>query len=289
MSSTLPPALKFFEGSIGGEFFSRLLRASHCRACASLHLQNPTFLDVLCHPSFRTFLLEVFAVCGLRGVIGDVDPFSRRLESFQFDDVAVRTLSLEVRCDILCQLRFVLNGIASAFFQERQSHGRRFRVRLDGVDIKWHEKVIPLFTIDGLRFADVFRHPLFVAFVSSIGGEAHGIDGAVSCYVGPTFFHFMSSFISWGNETEHVEALRIFDELDKSCLPDSVTIPFSQIRHHSAGSAAYTFRKCNDTSWSISSDDYGLSHPVFQFLLDCYRKGPLFRENLDDDIGAPES
>lgn len=278
--------LSFFGGSVGGEVFSRLLRASHCKSCAAFHLQCPTFVGVVCDPAFHEFLMELYASSDLREVVGGVDAFSRRLESYTFAEVPSNSIPLPVQCDILCQLRFVMDGIAEAFFVEVASLGQKFRRRRNGGDIDWVGKVVPLLSFDGLRFGAVFRHPYFSSFISSIGNEPHGSDGTIDSFVGPTFLHFMASFRA-SNEEDQVEALRCFDLADRSSVDPGV-LPLSQIRHASSGSPSYSFRKAFDSSWVCDSESYSVSSPAFRFLLECFRSGPEYRVGDSDDIGAPD-
>ena len=69
-----------------GEFVSRLLRASHCRSCVSLHLSAPTFIDAMSEPSIREFLLLLHKALKLETVIGSPDVLSWGVESYRFDD-----------------------------------------------------------------------------------------------------------------------------------------------------------------------------------------------------------
>ena len=277
--------LSFFGGSIGGEVFCRLLRASHCESCAAFHLRCPTFVGVVCDPLFREFLMEVYASSSVRDVVGGVDAFSRSVESYTFAEVPSNSIPLSVKCDVLCQLRFVMDGIAEAFFVEVSSFGRKYRRRRNGGDIDWVGKVVPLLSFDGLRFGAVFRHPYFCSFISSIGNEPHGSDGAIDSYLGPTFLHFMASFRA-SNEVDQVEALRCFDLADRRSLDPGV-LPLSQIRDPSSGAPSYSFRRAFDSSWVCDSASYSASSPVFRFLLDCFRSGPEYRIGDLDDIGAP--
>lgn len=281
-----PSALSFFDGPIGGEVFCRLLRASHCKSCAAIHLQCPTFVGAVCDPAFRNFLLDLYATSNVRGVVGGVDAFSRRLELYTFGDVSSEAIPLPVKCDIHCQLRFVMSGIAEAFFVEVSSFGGKIRRRRNGSDVDWVGRVVPLLSLDGLRFGAVFRHPYFYSFLSSIGNEPHGPDGTIDSYVGPSFLHFMASFRS-SNEDDQVVALRCFDMADRASVEAGV-LPVSQIRHSSGGAPSFYFRRAFDSSWVCDGDTYAASSPVFRFLLDCFRSGPEFRSGDADDIGAPD-
>ena len=285
-SSPFDFLLDFLRGSVGGEFFCRLYRATDCPACTSHQLQTPTFRDIINDPSFRVFLERLFVACQLSDVVGPLHPFSRNLERVDLFNHTPLPLPLAVRCDITCQLRLVIDRIASAFFVVRPYAGRTARIPLRGSEIKWETEVVPIFSLPGVRFADVFRHPYFCGFVSSIGMDAHGTEGSVECFVGPTFLHYIA-FCRSNNEESHLAAIRAFDEADKSSLP-SDTVPFSQIRDSACGSAAYFFRKKYDTSWNVDGETYGKKSPVFKYLLDSYRSGPMFRPDVVDDIGAPD-
>ena len=282
------PLFEFFRGPVGGELFCRLYRASHCRSCASHHLQTATFLDIVNEPSFRTFLDELFVACKLSDTIGSLDPFSRNLERVQLVTDSTPPLPLVERCDISCQFRVVIDKIATAFFAVRLYLGHRSRVPLSGSVIDWRGSVAPIFAMSGLRFADVFRHPHFCSLVGSIGSEPHGYDGAVDSFVGPTFLHFMACCLSDDQESQLV-AIRAFDEADKKSLPSSDSVPFSQSRDPSCGSAAYYYWKRVGYSSSVSSEAFAEYSPVFRYLLSSYRSGPMFRHGVEDDVGAPDS
>lgn len=277
---------EFFRRPVGGELFCRLYRASHCRSCAAHHLQTPTFLDIVNDPSFRSFLEELFDACKLSDIIGSLDPYSRNLERIQLVSDSTPPLSLAVRCNISCQFRMVIDKIATAFFTVRFFVGHRRRVALSGSDIDWRGLVAPIFSMSGLRFADVFRHPHFCSLVASIGSEPHGYDGAVDCYVGPTFLHYMA-WCCTDDEESHLVAIRAFDEADKQSLPSPATVPFSQSRDPSCGSAAYYYWKRVGVSSNTSSEAFAESSPVFRYLLTSYRSGPMFRHDVEDDVGAP--
>ena len=281
------PPFDFLRGSVGGEFFCRLYRATDCPSCASHHLQTPTFRDIISDPSFRAFLDHLFAAYQLSDVVGALCPFSRNLERVDLFKHTSLSVPLAVRCEITCQFRLVIDRIASAFFAVRSYSGRTSRIPLRGSEIKWETEVVPIFSLPGLRFADVFRHPYFCSFVSTIGSDAHGTEGSVQCFVGPTFLHYMV-FCRSNNEESHLVAIKAFDDADKSSLPTSDTVPFTQIRDPASGSAAYHFRKKFDTSWNVDGESYGKESPVFKFLLDSYRSGPMFRSDVEDDIGAPD-
>lgn len=281
------PPFDFLRGSVGGEFFCRLYRATDCPSCASHHLQTPMFRDIINDPSFRVFLEHLFAACKLSDVVGALCPFSRNLERVDLFKHSSTLVPLADRCEITCQLRLVIDRIASAFFVVRSYSGRTSRIPLRGSEIKWETEVVPIFSLPGLRFADVFRHPYFCSFVSTIGSDAHGTEGSVQCFVGPTFLHYMV-FCRSKNEDSHLAAIRAFDKADKSSLPTSDTVPFSQIRDSACGSAAYYFRKKHGTSWNVDGETYGKESPVFKYLLDSYRSGPMFRPDVVDDIGAPD-
>lgn len=283
---TMNSPFDYFRGSVGGEFFCRLYRATDCPSCASHHLQTPTFRDIINDPSFREFLERLFDTCQLSDVVGSLHPFSRNLERVDLFKDTSSSLPLAVRCEITCQFRLVIDRIASAFFVVRSYAGRTSRIPLRGSEINWETEVVPIFSLPGLRFADVFRHPYFCSLVSSIGSDAHGTEGSVQCFVGPTFLHYMV-FCRSTNEEGHLAAIRAFDEADKSSLP-SGSVPFSQIRDAACGSAAYYFRKTHDPSWNVDGETYGQKSPVFKYLLDSYRDGPSFRPDVEDDIGAPD-
>ena len=223
-SSPFDFLLDFLRGSVGGEFFCRLYRATDCPACASHQLQTPTFRDIINDPSFRVFLERLFVACQLSDVVGPLHPFSRNLERVDLFNHTPLPLPLAVRCDITCQLRLVIDRIASAFFVVRPYAGRTARIPLRGSEIKWETEVVPIFSLPGVRFADVFRHPYFCGFVSSIGMDAHGTEGSVECFVGPTFLHYIA-FCRSNNEESHLAAIRAFDEADKSSLPSDTHSP----------------------------------------------------------------
>jgi hypothetical protein len=220
MASSIDISL-FPDRYVCGEFVSRLLRASHCRSCVSLHLLAPTFIDAMSDPSIREFLLLLHKVLKLETVIGSPDVLSWGVESYRFDDSLDAHLSAGDRRAVLCQLRYVMSHVADIFYEVEFANGKRQRRRRVGNEIAWKEKVIPLLESVDLRFYDVFRHRCIHYFLSSIGDDNHGRSRSGCVFGGaePTFLHFMASFKADDEvDSGQLDVFKLYDLLDAESL-----------------------------------------------------------------------
>ena len=285
MSRSIPPHLSFLGSDVGREFFCRLWRGSHCGSCFTKQQLSASMEGIFSDPAFRMFLKEIYVLWDMESHVGDLDTFSRRLESPVFLDSLDSSLSLEDRCSILCHFRLAMSKIVDAFYVVEEYHGSRFRRRRAGSDIDWKNAVLPLFTGGCTFFREIYRHPYFCSLISSIADEPHGSAGGVTGYTGETLLHFLVS-VRASSEDDQVAVLRAIDAADRaSQRPNDVLL--SQDRVDEIGSAAYYFRKQFDIDKTAPWERFYSESAVFRFLLNSYRDGPLYSSNDADDIGAP--
>jgi len=274
----------FARTPVGREFFRRLWLASDCRLCAEFQLTSSCFVDVVISDAFRHVVIDF---CRSRGIFFStvgVDSISRSLEHPNSFHTIGRDGGLEERCVAMHSMRSIIYSIDSLFFLRRGSS--LFRVRKSGDDVAWRESVIPLLSSCDC-FRDIFRHSRFAEFIRSLAFNAHGPGAAAAGRVEVSMLYFMSSF-SCEDEVDQLAALDLFHRKDVSSMA-LLELPMSQWRDPCHGSAAYVYRLCFDSSPDSDSDSFALVSPVFRFLRDCFRSGPLYDRSILDDYGRPLS
>ena len=118
---------------VGKEFFRRLWLSNHCRLCASSHLANPSFVEIILSSEFHSFIVGLCRTHSIFVSSSGVDPISRSLESSRsFCDLSP-SLSLADRCVIVDVIRRAVYGIDRIFFFRRPNSS--FRIRRSGSDI----------------------------------------------------------------------------------------------------------------------------------------------------------
>lgn len=276
----------FARSPVGKELFRRLWLASDCRFCADLHLSSSCFVDVVTSDAFR---LAVVDFCRSENVFlsaDGVDSISRSLEHPDtFGSLhVVETGGVDERCVAMTAFRSIIYGLDRLFFVRRGSS--LFRVRRSGNEIAWRDSVVPLLTSCGC-FRDVFRHRRFADFIRSLSFNPHGPGAAAAGRIEVSMLHFMSAFQA-DEQEDQVAALDAFHRLDLSSMV-LFELPMSQWRDPCSGSAAHIHRCLFDTSPDSSSDSFALVSPVFSFLRNCFRSGPLYDRSVSDDYGQPLS
>lgn len=274
----------FARTPVGKEFFRRLWLASDCRFCAEFQLSSSCFVDVVSSDAFRQVVIDFCRSHGVFFATVGVDSISRTLEHPNTFSTIVRDGSLEERCVVMNSMRSMIYSIDNLFFLRRGSS--LFRVRKSGNDVAWRESVIPLLS-SCVCFRDIFRHPNFAEFIRSLSFNAHGPGAAAAGRVEVSMLYFMSSF-SCEDEVDQLAALDLFHRKDVASMA-LFELPMSQWRDPCHGSAAYIYRCCFDASPDSDSDSFALLSPVFRFLRDCFRSGPLYDRSIPDDIGRPLS
>ena len=272
----------FARSPVGKEFFRRLWLASDCCFCAELHFSSPCFVDLVTSDIFRRAVVDFCRTENVFVCADGVDSISRLLEHPDSFGSIVGVECLEERCVLMNSLRSVVYALDNVFFVRRGSS--LFRVRRSGNDIAWRESLIPLLSSCD-SFRDVFRHRRFAGFVRSLSFKAHGPGAAAAGRIEASVLHFMSTF-SADEQDDQVAALDAFHRLDVSSML-LFELPMSQWRDSRHGSAAYVYRCLFDSSPDTSSDAFALLSPVFSYLRDCFRSGPVYDRSASDDYGQP--
>lgn len=272
----------FARSPIGKEFFRRVWLASDCQSCAKCHLSSACLIDVVTSEAFRRAVIQFCLSHGVFICDDGVDSISRVLELPDTFRSIVPFGGVEERCVAMNSMRSVIYSIDHLFFVRRGSS--LFRVRKSGNDVRWRESVIPLLSSCD-QFRVVFRCRQFADFIRSLSFNAHGPGAAAAGRVEISMFHFMSSFRSEEQE-DQVAALDLFHRMDVASM-ELFELPMSQWRDPFHGSAAHVHRCLFDSSPEMDSDSFALVSPVFRFLRDCFRSGPLYDSSIHDDYGRP--
>ena len=272
----------FARSPIGREFFRRMWLASDCHFCARGYLSSACVVDVVTSDAFRLAITEF---CRSQDVFisrDGVDSISRTLEQPDTFHTIVSVDGVEERCVVMNSMRSAIYAIDSSFFVRRGSS--LYRVRKSGNDVGWRDSVMPLFSSCD-HFHVVFRHPRFADFIRSLSFNAHGPGAAAAGRIASSMLYFMVSFRS-EEEEDQVAALDLFHRMDVASMA-LFELPMCQWRDSRHGSAAHVHRCLFDSSPDLDSDSFALVSPVFRFLRDCYRSGPLYDTSVHDDYGRP--
>ena len=272
----------FARTPVGKELFRRLWLASDCCFCAELQLSSSCFVELVTSDVFRRAVVDFCRSENVFVCADGVDSISRALEHPNSFGSIVGVECLEERCVSMNSLRSVVYAFDDVFFVRRGSS--LFRVRRNGNDVAWRDSLIPLLSSCD-NFRDVFRHFRFADFVRSLSFKPHGPGAAAAGRIEVSVFHFMSTF-SADEQEDQVAALHAFHRLDVSSML-LFELPMSQWRDPRHGSAAHVYRSHFDSSPDTASDSFALVSPVFSFLRDCFRSGPLYDRSVSDDYGQP--